>query len=282
MAAGRLPAAFLIAAGITGCAGAAPAAPAPPAPDLDRLRALPPITGLVHTWSPASDRVTRAQQKLTVDCMAARGFGYRPAPPATAAEMAARRPAPFGLETLAPPPPERPLPPERPDLGERYGRALHGDPDRRLIASGARTKVTLPVDGCIAAAESRVLGADRVRWTRLRILIGEAEEDALTRLEKDPEFRAATTRWRECARRSGVQAPDPPAVAAGLADTDPAAQPAARIDLGCKAGTGYLATAYGRLAAIQHERLARSPTVVPQWTALLAKQDAVARGVLGS
>ena len=56
------------------------------------------------------------------------------------------------------------------------------------------------------------------------------DEEALTRLEKDPEFRAATTRWRECARRSGVQAPDPPAVAAGLADTDPAAQPAARID----------------------------------------------------
>ena len=165
--------------------------------------------------------------------MAARGFGYRPAPPATAAEMAApaagavragdaRAAAARAAAAAGAARPGRAV---RPGAARRPG-------DRRLTVSGARTKVTLPVDGCIAAAETRMLGADRVRWTRLRILLGEAEEEALTRLEKDPEFRAATTRWRECARRSGVQAPDPPAVAAGLADTDPAAQPAARIDLG--------------------------------------------------
>ena len=56
---------------------------------------------------------------------------------------------------------------------------------------------------------------------------------------------------------------------------------ATRADLRCKADTDYLTVAYGRLAAIQETWLRENPTVLPQREALLRKQDAAARAVLG-
>lgn len=279
--AGLLSAAVVLAA-VTACAtsSASPAAePAPP--DLVGLRALPPISRLVHIPGPADARIEAATQRLVAGCMTAHGLAYRP-PPADITP--ADPPSPFGLETLDLPrvtPAAEPT--EDPTRGDRYGRALYGDPDRRLTAAGARLRVSLPATGCVAAAETRLLGADRVRWSQLRILLYETEQTARTALDRDPRFRAVGTAWRACVRAAGFDAADPETLArTRLRGVDVRTAPAARADVDCKRRTGYLEVGYAELAAAQTELLRRSPSLAADWTTLLNRQDRAARAVLGT
>ena len=274
-------------AATAGCAGERPAQAVPPEavlvlPDdgrLTALHALPPINGYLSTANPVDRRITVAEQRLTVDCMARQGLRYQPiAPPADAAADSA--PMPFGLETLpttAGDARETPAPEEQ---SERFGRALLGDDAHRITVRGRRTTVTRSGNGCIAEAQQRLLGDGRPRWVQVLVLLYEAQEDARAQLDGDRGFRDANARWSACMRRHGMAYPHPMALfddLSGVANL--AADPRVRRDLACKAETGYLAAAYERLAAVQRQVLDRDPSVVRDWTALRNHQSAVARTV---
>lgn len=241
----------------------------------------PPIYALVYSWTEAGERITLAQQQLITECMTARGFRYRPAAPATARDVAADRPTPFGLESLEPRETGEPLSEDTRAGGEEYGRALYGPPEQRIRARGSRITVSGPAAGCLAEAENRLLGTNRQRWMQLRILLLEAEEESRRRLDDDPEFRAGTAQWRECMRQAGFDSADPRRLFDEMPpETDIGNEPAARADVACKTRTGYLAIAYARLTEMQRIRLAEDPSISADWHSLLAAQDAVARDVL--
>jgi hypothetical protein len=281
-----------LAAGITWLAiGASPwsgppvAQPTTAAANLAELHRLPPIYALYASASTESSRrIALAQQRLATLCMARLGFSYHPARLATAQELATDDPAPFGLESVNPTDAGEAAETAAEDPAgkdERYGRALFGDPKKGVTARGARLSVTRPATGCLADAERRLLGDRRVRWIQLHILLFEAEQEARERLDRDPEFRAVNSRWQDCMRRAGIQAPDPQQLArARPANIDLRTDPASLADVRCKAETRYLATGYGRLAAMQRQRLDADRSVVADWTSLLRRQDLVAREVL--
>ncbi|GAA2756846.1 hypothetical protein [Actinopolymorpha rutila] len=242
-----------------------------------------PISGLLYTWTGSDERIARAQQHLITACMKKQGFDYESAPIPKAADVADARPTPFGLESLDPPGPDsdQTLPPE-PHESAAYVHALFGDPGKRISATGKFLKVTRPATGCQADAEKRLLGDGRLRWLQLRLQVGDGEKESRQRLEKDAAFRAANQRWQQCMRQAGIKVNDPLQLLQGLpADTDVRTNPATRADVHCKADTGYLATAYTRLAAAQRAWLARSPRVLTDWKTLARRQDAAARTVLG-
>ncbi|MFE2013115.1 hypothetical protein [Streptomyces sp. NPDC059491] len=278
-------------AAAAGCSGpaAAPPGPAPePAAEPARLTALhrlPPITGLLFT---SHVRSTEAQQRIAVACMAGRGFRYAPVPPPKAPDGADERPRPFGLETPDPPragatpPPETPPASGSPESTAAYARALFGADGKRVTAKGLRLSVSRPGEGCLAEAETRVLGDGRIRWLQVRIMLFEAQEQTRKDVEKDPAFRAATARWRECMDRNRVKAQDPVQVQNALRTAEARrTDPVAAADLRCKAETGYLTTAYGRLAATQQRWLDEHPDIGGDWKKLSARQDEAARTVLG-
>jgi hypothetical protein len=255
------------------------------AANLTELHRLPPIYALYASASTeSSQRIALAQQRLAIACMARLGFSYRPARLATSQELAADDPAPFGLESinLADAGGAGETPTEDPaGKDERYGRALFGDPKKGVTARGARLSVARPATGCLADAERRLLGDQRVRWIQLHILLFEAEQDARELLNRDPEFRAVNSRWQDCMRRAGIQAPDPQQLArARPAGIDLHTDPASLADVRCKAETRYLATGYGRLAAMQRQRLDADRSVLRDWQSLLRRQDLVAHEVL--
>ncbi|GAA2804011.1 hypothetical protein [Streptomyces showdoensis] len=277
-------------AGGTMLTSASEAAPAPSdgtlasAEALERLHRLPPVTDRVFAWTDAHYRGAEAQRRYAIDCMARQGFRYAPpATPAASDEDEDQRPRPFGLETApsaAPPaqapPGEKPPKPGSPEASPAFAKALFGDQGKRVTAVGAKgMKVSRPGNGCLADAEKRVLGDGRMRWLQVRIMLFEAQEQARTDVEKDPAFRNATGRWQQCMERAGFP---------GL--RDPLALPKApsgavlKADLRCKSETGYLTTAYTRLAAVQQRWLDANPAVVKDWTALLARQDTSSREVL--
>jgi hypothetical protein len=49
----------------------------------------------------------------------------------------------------------------------------------------------------------------------------------------------------------------------------------------CKSDTGYLRTAYTRLAVVQQAWLDAHPAALATWRSLMQRQDGVARDVLG-
>jgi hypothetical protein len=217
-----------------------------------------------------------ADQRLVAACMAREGFAYRAAAPPADEAADVARPEPFGREHVPGGAPGATADPsEVPSAGgPGYSRALFGDPARRVIARGARMTVSGPADGCIAEAKVRLLGGDRERWMRAQILLFEAQEDAGRDLGRDPVLAAANARWRECVRAVGFDWPDPIRALADRTDR------AARTDVGCKRRTGFLDTAYARLAAAQQRRLDRNPALLADWTALLHRQEVAARAVL--
>ncbi|MEU5220803.1 hypothetical protein AB0G79_32020 [Streptomyces sp. NPDC020807] len=283
-------AALVVSAGCSGTAERPPAALAPAkALDTTRLTALhrlPPVTGLLFT---PRLRDARAQRKIAVACMAARGYRYAPAPPPESPAGTDELPKPFGLESTAPPAaaptasPEAPPRPGSPESTDAYARALFGDEAKRVTARGERLSVSRPGNGCLAEAETRVLGDGRMRWLQVRILLFEAEEDSRADVEKDAAFRAVTTRWRECMDRAGVKALNPVQVQRSLRSAEERrTSPVAAADLRCKAETEYLTTAYERLAAVQQRWLDEHPDIGRDWRKLSARQEKAAGEVLGT
>lgn len=63
-------------------------------------------------------------------------------------------------------------------------------------------------------------------------------------------------------------------------DADLATDPAVRADVHCKRETGYLDTAYARLAVLQQNWLDAHADLVTEWLALRQRQDTRAQQVL--
>jgi hypothetical protein len=263
---------------------------------LTALRNGLPLSALLRRTTETSRRVHEAEQLLVAACMSARGFRYTPAPAAPedsgrseasgTSGTSGTSPALFGFESLGAPgdaltPESQPAPAERP-RGKGFDRALYGDPKRKISARNKVLRVSRPATGCLAESQARLLGEDgRVRDLALRMRLDQGERDALAELEKDPAFRAATSRWKTCMARAGVTAKDPRRLAADLPVTaDPATDPAARADVTCKERTGYLAKAYARLAVTQQRWLDDNKEPASEWRTLRHREDTAARRVL--
>ncbi|MFJ3338707.1 hypothetical protein [Streptomyces sp. NPDC086766] len=250
---------------------------------LDALHRLPPVNAVVYSWDPAGARITRAQQRLTVACMARHGLSYRPAAPATKSDVGQEWPTPFGRESLAPYG-GRARDGSESSTGRSaaYGRALLGDPGKQITAHGERLSVSAPAEGCLAEAEQRMLGDQRVRWMQLQILLQEAQQDALGMVMRDRLFRAANARWSACMHRAGFELASPSEVAAhSQPGKDAGSSRLPPADVRCKERDDYLSVAYTRLAVFQRRWLTQHPDVLRDRAALVRKQDAIARTLLG-
>ncbi|WP_225799644.1 hypothetical protein [Streptomyces sp. NK15101] len=275
---------------------------APPVPDealvstaaLERLHRMPPVTDRLFAWTDVQARSAEAERRHAIDCMARKGFRYTPRATPPAGSGGDERPRPFGLETppsssapSAPAEPgETPPKPGSPETSPAYTKALFGDENKRVTVEGELgMSVSRPGDGCLAEAETRLLGDSRARWLRTRILLFEGQEQTRAALEKDPRFRDATGRWQQCMDRAGFPGQrDPQALLKSLPSQRArlGGRDVLRADLRCKSTTGYLTVAYTRLAAVQQSWLDRHPAVSEDWTALLARQDKAAREVLAT
>jgi hypothetical protein len=248
---------------------------------LDEVRRLPPIYAAVYHHPDAVRAYQKAERRLVTDCMARAGLAYDDGARQAGPERD-QLPEPFGLESVpqdaaggggvseAP----------RPD-GERYGRALYGDPTKRIVARGAQLTIGIPGSGCLADAERRLQGQHRVRLLELRIQLFEAEREAVQRADGDAELGRLRAEWRDCMRAAGAPADDPATLRGRLpAGAALAANPLARADLACKDETDFLRRGYRRLAALQDEALARRPGTLAEWNELGRWQDAQVRAVL--
>ncbi|ELP65565.1 hypothetical protein ACKI1I_39475 [Streptomyces turgidiscabies] len=242
-----------------------------------------PFYALLQDREGTQRNIVLAQRKLTVACMAKRGFTYRPVAMVSAAATAGEHATPFGPESLADLTPAEPqAPPSEKPESQAFTRALFGDSENRISAKGKLVTVTRPADGCQAEAEKHLLGDQRVRWLELRIQLGEGDKEARQQLEKDPAFRAANARWSTCMRAAGSDAKDPTSLLYGLPrGTDLAKSPAVRADVRCKDETDYLSTAYTRLRAVQQTWLNRHTEALTAWNALQRSQGEIAGEVLG-
>ncbi|MGN9908887.1 hypothetical protein ACTMTJ_15195 [Phytohabitans sp. LJ34] len=267
------------AVGVLALVVAVAAVAVPSTPPAGRQHRPPPIN-VIYEATPATHRIALAEHRVTAGCMARRGYEYRAAPPT--AEQTAVVPTPFGYEALpaavaAPATPAGEPGPEDPG----YGRALHGDPAKRLVVEAGGMRVSGPGDGCIAEAKRRLLGDRRARWMRAQIQLFQIQERALRSLPDDARFRAATDRWRACVHEHGFTWANPLEVQRDLpADADPPTDPRIRADLECKEDPGYLADAYASLADAQRRELGPEPTALSEWQGLLRGQDAAAAAVL--
>ncbi|WP_190035450.1 hypothetical protein [Streptomyces fructofermentans] len=242
----------------------------------------PPIYAQLYAWTRSGEQIATAQQQVLVSCMAERGFTIEPAPVAKAGDAAVSRPTPFGLETLEEigADSQRQAPPEQPQ-GEAFNRALYGRPGHEISVKGKLLKVSMPAGGCQAEAEKHMLGDGRVRWTELRMQLNEGEQTAFRWLKRDSHFREANEGWRQCMLTNRVQAKDPLDLIRALPpDTDIRTHPATKADVHCKQETGYLRTAYARLAVMQQRWLDDHPDVLKDRTALRDRQLTIARQVL--
>ncbi len=274
--------AVLVAAAVGLVAASAPTQQvAAAAPTQGRGAGLPPIYGLLDGRNDVDRRIGEAERLLVTACMAEQGFRYSDAGEQVDGDGADSGLRLFGLESvddLDVRPPEEPS-----SQGEAYGRALFGDPDKRIVATGARVAVSRPATGCLADAENRLLGDLRPRRMQLRMQLFDAERDTREQLDGDAKFRTANERWRACMALAGVDAQDPLQLLTDLAEgTGPRSNPAVLADLRCKTETDYLRTAYDRLAVIQQAWLDRHPDVAPEWNAIRDHQAAAASQVLGS
>jgi len=268
-----------VAAGIVGLVAASAPAPQVAAAPAQR-QDLPPIYALLDVRNDVDRLIGEAKRLLVEACMAEQGFRYVDAGEDVDSDDAGNGLRLFGLESpddLVDRSPQEPA-----SQGEAYGRALFGDPDKRIVATGARVVVSRPATGCLADAEHRLLGDLRLRRMQLRMQLFDAERDTREQLDTDAGFRTANERWRACMTLTGFDAPDPLQLLAGLpGNADLRSHPAVQADLRCKAETGYLRTAYGRLAVIQQAWLDSHPNVATDWNAIRNRQYAAARRVVG-
>lgn len=243
-------------------------------------RVIPPMFRMLYLPDGQERRITEARDALITRCMAAHGHNYSAQVQDITEDEALAALRPFGLESLenlaTGPAPAEPV------HSEEYARVLFGDPGRRVQAQGQRLGVSLPADGCQADAEHHLLGDQRQRALELRLRIYDGERDAREQLDHDPLFVAATQRWSECVSRFGVDARTPgDLLGARPGDTDLATDPAVRADVRCKRETGYLDTAYARLAVLQQNWLDAHADLVAEWRALRQRQHTAALQVLG-
>jgi hypothetical protein len=248
------------------------------------LRSRLPFDPLLRTPAGTARRVHKAEQQLITACMARHGFRYQAAP-STRAGTAGGGPGQFGIDTLTPRSAAEPAgaqPSERP-RGKAFTRALYGDPKRQISARNKAISVQGSATGCLAEAQTRLLGAGGPqRELTLRVRLDQGERDALQALARDSAYRRATARWRACVRQAGITAKDPQQLAAGLSPDKPlAAQPAARADITCKQTTGYLRQAYGRLAVMQQRWLEAHQGTETAWKALRKRKANAAARLLG-
>jgi len=237
-----------------------------------------PFFQLLYVPSESRSLIRSTEERLTIACMASRGFRYEPAPDGAPAASTSR-PMPFGLESLrTPPEPDQPPAEER--QGTAFMRALHGDPNKRIRAKGRYVQVSRPANGCLAEAEERLLGDDRLRWLEVRIHVADGEREAREQLEGDAVFREANERWRQCMHRRGFEQNDPVSLLSGIPrGTVLRNHFAARADIRCKGDTDYLTTAYARLAVAQSTWLDQHAALLAEWRSLLAKQAQAAGAV---
>lgn len=258
-----------------------------PTSSLVTLRTALPLHGLLNSSTETARQVHRAEQSLIATCMARRGFAYEQAPdPAPAgSETASTDKSYFGIESVDPAAGESAAPGQQPverNRGQGFDRALYGDPERRISAQNKVIRVTRPATGCLTEAQTRLLGRDgRQRDLTLRLTLDQGERDAVESLADDTAFRAADTDWRTCMADTGVNASDPRDFAQHLpTDTDLATNPSVTADLTCKKRTRYLERAYGRLAAMQQDWLARHREHAAEWRSLRAHEAGEADRVL--
>lgn len=244
------------------------------------VRVVPPMFRMLYLSDDRDRKIAEARAVLVTRCMAAHGHSYSAEVDDLTEDEALAALRPFGLESLENVTTE-PLPAE-PDRGEEYARVLFGDPDQRVRANGERLGMSLPANGCQADAEHRLLGDQRLRALELRLRLYDGERDARERLEQDPAFVAAGERWSGCVGQAGVDARSPGDLLRALpGDVDLATDPAVRADVRCKRETGYLDTAYARLAVVQQDWLDAHADLVAEWHALRQRQHAAALRVLG-
>lgn len=243
-------------------------------------RVIPPMFRMLYLPDDLDRRITEARAALISRCMAVHGHSYSARVDDITDDEALAALRPFGLESLENLTTE-PLPAE-PSHDEAYARALFGDPGQRVRARGERLGMSLPANGCQADAEHRLLGDQRQRSLELRLRIYDGERDAREQLDRDDAFVAANERWRRCVGRSGVDARTPGELLRALpGDTDLATAPAVGADVRCKRETGYLDTAYARLAVLQQNWLDAHADLVAEWLALRQRQYAAALQVPG-
>lgn len=242
-------------------------------------RVVPPMFGMMYLPDAQDRRITAARDALIARCMAAHGHSYSAQVDDITEDEALAALQPFGLESLenltSEPAPAEPV------HSEEYARALFGDPGRRVQAHGERLGMSLPANGCQADAEHHLLADQRQRGLELRLRFYDGEREAREQLDHDPAFVAANERWSRCVHRFGVEARTPGELVNELpADTDLATDPAVRADVGCKRETGYLDTAYARLAVLQQNWLDAHADLVAEWLELRQRQHTAALGVL--
>jgi hypothetical protein len=278
--------AALTVAPVAACMGSGASMPAPAASSPAAI-ALPPIDAALYGQADAFRVINGARQRLIAACMSRQGFVY----PVTDIRSTgdSDRPHPFGLENLAPgprnaaAPSEEPRPAGSPAGDERYNLALFGSDDDRLAAKGDSLVVQQPAHGCVAEADTRLLGDARQRWTEVRIRLSEAEARAGDALQGDAAYRALNDQWRACVNRAGLTFNDPIQLLESLPPgLDLRADPRARADIGCKQQTDYLVTAYARMAALQTVELNKNATLMTDWNRLLRQQLTIARAVPAS
>lgn len=91
--------------------------------------------------------------------------------------------------------------------------------------------VTAHTDGCLAAAQRELYG-DQARWFRTRVVVNNLRAEAQQRMRRDPDYRAATTRWARCVTPAHGPRPERPdtAVSARCARRSGLARLRARLE----------------------------------------------------
>ncbi|MCI3928568.1 hypothetical protein [Streptomyces sp. AN091965] len=271
--------ALVIAAG-TACAGGAPG-PARTTP----AHLFPPIHAQVYgPAAQAADRsISAAKDKLIATCMARKGFSYATERPEETAEP--DRPTPFSFESLkrsvgakANPPLEKPG-----AVSKAYVLALHGRQDDRILVRGKAMQVSLPAHGCVAYAETRLLGDERIRWSEIRMRLGEAETQAQQLLASRPSFRRLNSRWKLCMKDVGYSFSTPIQLRDALPrKADVIDDPRVVSDVACKRKTNYLRSAYRGLAQAQRDVMRDDGRLLAEWTSLVRQQKRTAQRVLSA
>ncbi|MGW0606389.1 hypothetical protein [Streptomyces sp. NPDC002640] len=263
------------------------APPSPSTAELTALRGSLPLHTLLNASPEAARQAHRAEQALIAACMTRHGMRYEPAPNLAPAgsETVGTSPSHFGIEAVGTPseqaPPTRQPTERRQDAS--FDRALYGDPERKIAARNKAIRVTRPATGCLAEAQTRLLGGReaRQRDLALRLSLDQGERDAVAGLARDPALRTADEDWSACMADEGVQATTPATFAQRLPEgTDLATDPSVTADLRCKQRTDYLTRAYGRLAALQRHWLKRHQDDAAEWRTLRSHEATEAAKVL--
>ncbi|QIB47773.1 hypothetical protein [Streptomyces aureoverticillatus] len=246
---------------------------------------LPPIHAQVYgPAAQAADRpISAAKDRLIATCMARKGFSYDTKRPEETAEPG--RPTPFSFESRKRSVGAKTNPPlEKPGaVGKNYVLALHGRQDDRILVQGRGMQVSLPARGCVAYAETRILGDKRIRWSEIRMKLGEAETQAQQLLESLPSFRNLNSRWARCMKDAGHSFSTPIQLRDALPrKADIINDPRVVSDVACKRKTGYLRFAYEGLAQAQRKVLGDDGRLLAEWDSLVRQQKRTAQRVLST